>query len=162
MIPLLWQFSPNVLLPNKFDNNHSLHSHNAVNERDLVALVCLLFPIARGWPWFLRCLNESRDIWAGSGLCWPTLLISFPRKDLQTGFHLKQQGHMKRFKRNGIRKAKAGRIPDEIGMDSTQKQALHSQYLRFIRVSLKQDRGRPMKGDFSMAVTGHGSIAGHL
>lgn len=29
------------------------------DKRDLVTLLCLLFPIARGWPWCLHCLNES-------------------------------------------------------------------------------------------------------
>ena len=60
-------------------------------------------------------------------------------------FHLELQEQMKRLKRNGIRKAKAGWVPDETGTELAQKQALHSQHLKLTGVSLTQDRGHPMK-----------------
>lgn len=66
---------------------------------------------------------------------------------------------MEKFKRNGNRKAKAGSVPDEIGMEAAQKQVFHSQHLKFIGISLKQDRGYPMKEDtglFFMAINRHG------
>lgn len=57
---------------------------------------------------------------------------------------------MKRLKRNGIRKAKAGWVPDETGTEADQKQALHSQHLKLIGVSMTQDRGYQVKEDIGL------------
>lgn len=52
------------------------------------------------------------------------LVTSLPTKDLQTGFHGKQQEQMKKSRRNVNRKDEAESISDETGMQSTQKQLL--------------------------------------
>lgn len=60
------------------------------------------------------------------------LVTALPTKDLQTGFHGKQQEQMKKSKRNVNWKDKAESMSDDTGMQPSQKQPLSSGQLKLL------------------------------